>query len=374
MSRTPAAFLALLLRAAPLAADGPAVTGAPETVYDWAAGRCATWDIPDTPARAWRAPDGSVRLVAGAEKSRAAAGPDLAHLTRDCRVLYRGGRSPDPGAYDDRVWIHSTWTEDGVQVVALAHVEYHGEAHPGGCHAREPARCWRNALVELRSDDGGQTFARAGLAAALPWIYSSADGRRAGYFNPSNIVRVGDQLYTFFWAEGFKDQRRGACLMRRPVDGGPSDWRAWDGHAFAVRFSDPYREDVADPAAHTCAPLPNVASTISGIVRGPSGTWLAVTPATRDGVSGLWWMTSPDLLSWSEPALLWQAPLLWRRDCAAPAAYAYPSLLDPASRARNFDTVGGAFWLYLVEMPIGPGCTVGPERDLIRLPVSWPSP
>ena len=74
-------------------------------------------------------------------------------------------------------------------------------------------------------------------------------------------------------------------------------------------------------------------------------------------MSGVWWMTSPDLLSWSEPALLWQVPLLWRRDCAAPAAYAYPSLLDPASPARNFDSVGGAFWLYLVEMPLGPGCT-----------------
>ena len=85
-------------------------------------------------------------------------------------------------------------------------------------------------------------------------------------------------------------------------------------------------------------------------------------------------MTSDDLLHWSEPALLWQAPLLWRRDCGAPAAYAYPSLLDAASPSRNFETVGASFWLYLIEMPLDAGCKVGPERDLMRMPVSWPGP
>jgi hypothetical protein len=162
--------------------------------------------------------------------------------------------------------------------------------------------------------------------------------------------------------------------MRRPVAGGPADWRAWDGRAFAARFADPYREDIPHPAAHTCAPLPGLASTVSSVVRGPSGAWLAVTPATRGGISGVWWMTSPDLLAWTEPALLLKAPLLWRRDCALPATYAYPALLDPASPSPAFETAGPSFWLTLTEMPLGPGCTVGPERDLIRLPVSWPSP
>ena len=103
----------------------------------------------------------------------------------------------------------------------------------------------------------------------------------------------------------------------------------------------------------------------SVVLHTPSGA-TAVTPAARrasDGreVTGIWWMTSDDLLAWTEPALLWSAPLLWRRDCAAPAAYAYPSLLDAESPSRNFDTVGAAFWLYLVEMPLGPACQVGPS-------------
>ena len=102
-----------------------------------------------------------------------------------------------------------------------------------------------------------------------------------------------------------------------------------------------------------------------------------MTSATRTGPegearSGIYWMTSADLLDWSEPALLWQVPLLWRRDCDAPAVYAYPSLLDPDSPSPNFETVDESFWLYLVEMPLREGCAVGPERDLVRLPVSWP--
>jgi hypothetical protein len=72
--------------------------------------------------------------------------------------------------------------------------------------------------------------------------------------------------------------------------------------------------------------------------------------------------------------LLWEAPLLWRRDCKAPAAYAYPSLLDAASPSPNFDVVGHTFWLYLVRMPLDADCRVGPERDLVRMRVSWPAP
>ena len=267
--------------AAPAAPDGPRVIGPPETVYDWASQRCATWDIPDTPARAWRDAGGAVHLVAGSEASRAATGAGLTDLARGCAVLFVGGGADDPGAYDDRAWIHATWTDDGAHVTALAHVEYHGDERPGRCASPASADCWRNAIVELRATDGGRRSPRAGLAAALPWRYSAADGRRAGYFNPSNILRIGDDLYAFVWTEAFKAQRRGACLIRRPVDGGPADWRAWDGQAFATRFADPYREDVADPAAHACVPLPSVASTISSVVRTATGAYLAVTPATR---------------------------------------------------------------------------------------------
>ena len=85
-------------------------------------------------------------------------------------------------------------------------------------------------------------------------------------------------------------------------------------------------------------------------------------------------MASDDLVAWSEPALLWEAPLLWRRDCGAPAAYAYPSLLDAASPSPNFDTVGEASGSTSSRCRSREGCAVGPERDLIRMRVSWPAP
>ena len=216
--------------------------------------------------------------------------------------------------------------------------------------------------------------------AALPYRYSGDAGHRTGYFNPSNILRRGDDLYVFVMAERYGAQRRGACLLRRPIAGGAADWRAWDGAGFNVRFVDPYREDVADPSQHVCAPVGNLRSPVFAVVESAAtGRYLAVTAAKQigpDGVAhtGIYWTTSADLLSWTEPALLWEAPLLWRRDCGAPAVYGYPSLLDENSPSRNFETVGTNFWLYLVRMPLKDGCAVGPERDLIRMPVNWPGP
>ena len=383
-ARLAALCLAAWLVAFPLAAHpappAPEVTGSPETVFDWSRDRCATWDIPDTPARAWRGRDGRVRLVAGSEASRASTGPALGRLAHDCAVLHSGANAADPAAYDDRVWIHATYTTDGRHVAALGHAEYHGDRRRDRCPVGGRLECWRNAIVALASDDGGKSFRRMGLVASLPYRYTGEEGRRTGYFNPSNMIRRGDYLYVFVLAEAYGPQRRGPCLLRRPLEGDAGSWRAWDGTDFTVRFADPYRDAVTDPARHVCTPVAGLTSTISSVVlHEPSGRYLAVTAATRagpDGVrrSGIWWTRSDDLLAWSEPALLYEAPLLWRRDCDAPAAWAYPSLLDETSTSANFETVGDAFWLYLVRMPLDPGCRVGPERDLVRMRVSLPAP
>lgn len=377
----------IILNFAAAATAGPAqiaprVSGPAETVFDWRTDRCAEWDIPDTPARAWRDAAGRARLIAGAEASRASLGRSLDRLARDCAVVFRGAHADDPAAYDDRAWIHAVFTADGLRVEALAHVEYHGQLRPERCAAAEYAACWRNAIVQVVSDDGGGGFRRdgdgAGLVAALPYRYAAGQRRRSGYFNPSNILRRGAHLYVFIFAEATGAQRRGACLLRRPLAGAAADWRAWDGADFTVRFADPYREDIADPAAHVCAPLRGVASTISGVVRhAPSGAYLALTAAARRGPdgkwrSGVWWMTSRDLIAWSAPRLLYAVPLLWRRDCARPAAYAYPAMLDDDSASRVFDTVDDDFWMYLVEMRVDGNCRIGPRRDLLRLPLSWP--
>ena len=226
--------------------------------------------------------------------------------------------------------------------------------------------CWRNAIVELRSDDGGRTFRRVGLVAALPYRYAGEGAGRSGYFNPSNIIRRGDYLYAFVMAERTGAQRRGPCLLRRPVGGGPGDWRAWDGRGLHRPLRRPLPRGRGRSRRATSARRSRESAAPCRASSTRAGTYLAVTAATRarpDAAerSGIYWTISRDLVHWSPPALLWAAPLLWRRDCAAPAAYAYPALLDGDSASANFETVDDGFWLYLVEMRLGPGCSVGPR-------------
>lgn len=367
-------LLCLLPLSALADAPGPRVAGGEQPVFDWSRDRCERWDIPDAPARAWRDSAGRVHLLAGSERSRAAIGPDLDSLARDCRVLHRGAGLDDPAAWDDRTWIAAVHTADGQTLTALGHMEYHGHRRPAACPSGDYVSCWFNAVVELVSTDGGQSFARRGggadLVAAPARPYDGDAGRRTGFFNPSNIVEDGGHLYAFVFAEAAGPQRRGPCLLRRPADGGPGDWRAWDGSAFTVRFADPYARAGAAPA---CQPVSGLFSTVSSVVRHvPSGLWLAVTPMTApDGTTGIFWSTSADLLAWSPPRPLHAVPLLWARDCGQPAVYAYPSLIDPDSPSRSFDTVDDGFWLYLTRMPLDPACAVTPDRDLVRLPVAW---
>lgn len=361
-----------------MAAAEPVVTGPYRLVLDWNTDRCADWDIPDSPARAWRDRDG-VTLMAGSEQTRVSRGPALDALRRDCRILYQGSHSDAPGDFDDRTWLVSPHVGPDGRLTTLAHAEYHGHLRPGQCRAGRHAACWWNTIVEVSAPDDALPMTRS-LVAALPMPYDPGQLSRQGYFNPSNIIRRDGFLYAFLFAENAPPQRRGACLMRRPLDGAAQDWRAWDGGGFGVDFADPYRNPPPDPRRHVCVPVPGVTSTISSVVRhAASGTYRAVTPATlqdQDGVtrSGIWWMTSTDLIRWTRPRLLLEVPLLWRRDCAADAAFAYPSLLDDDSSDPNFETVDDAFWLYLVRIRLDRDCKAGPQRDLVRFPVSWPGP
>ena len=286
------------------AGAGPRVVGAPETVFDWSSAACADWDIPDTPARAWRSADGMVHLLAGAEESRASVGPDLDEVEHDCTVLHRGTHSDDPGAYDDRAWIHATYAE-GDRVTALAHVEFHGHRRPGLCArgtvatagATPSSSCARTTAAEPSAGSGWlppcrtATPGRARAAAATSIRATSSAA--ATISTPSS------------WPSAPARSAAGpaCCAGRWAADRATGE--RWDGGGFTVRFADPYREDVADPARHVCAPVEGIGSTLSSVVE-RAGTYLAVTAATRarpDAAerSGIYWTISRDLVS-LEPA------------------------------------------------------------------------
>lgn len=349
-------------------------------LFDWQSDRCERWDIADTPARAWRDTHGEVHLLAGAETSRASVGDALSlSMTRDCAPRLSSVHDPDPANRDDRLWIASVFTQDGARVEALIHAEYHGHRHDGRCASDRYMPCWRNAILAAQSMNGGRTFAVAQKpVATLPYRYNPAQSGRSGYFNPSNMFVHNGWLYAYFFAESYEAQKRGVCVMRRPIEGGPENWRFWDGQNFGGRFADPYREPVADPALHVCRPLPGLRSVLSSVLR-QGDRFLAVTPMkarTEDGrlVSGIWALQSHDLLHWENPRLLIAAPLLWRRDCGIPFAVAYPSLLNPHSPSRMFDTAQADFWLTYVRIALNTACKALPQRDLVAHRINWPVP
>jgi len=352
---------------------------APEAVLLHARDACDKTDVPDVPARAWRDAENRVHLIASHSTNRRLSGSSLDDLRPDCAIVHEGSRSSAPEHHDDRVWIAAIHTEDGRTIHALGHNEFHGQKRPDLCPAARYRECWANAITALLSADGGRHFTRAepsAYVAGPPYRYRGDLGRRQGIFQPSNIVAFEGFLYAFVWAEALGAQKRGPCLMRTRDIADPGAWRAHDGRGFSVRFADPYRDPIDDPAAHVCNPVDpgRLFATVHSLNRHrESATWIALTAGSRKSTNGetqtgIWWMTSPDLLRWSAPRLLWAAPLLTHLDCARDTAFYYPSLLDPRSPDRNFGTVGDSAHLYLTRLNLT-GCRITWDRDLVRLPV-----
>ena len=333
---------------------------------------CETRDFPDAPARAIHVADGSVQLYATDRENRVNAGPDLLHLQHRCPVIYRGGGNDDPGAYDDRAWIASPWTPDGRTIWAVVHNEFHGHLRKALCPTGRYMDCWFNALTLAVSHDGGRSFQRAAgkpLVAMLPYRYDEVGLGHHGYFNPSNIVSLNGDRYMFAFATQANAQRAGNCLLRSHAIDQPNAWRGWDGTAFTISFADPYAQPAGSvqPEHHVCTPvdLGALRWPVTSLVRHePSGLFVVLMQDTGPG-GGIYYATSPDLLRWSAPALLLSAVGLPAWICSGPDAIAYPSLLDPASTDRNFETVGDRASLFATHFGAAL-CHPDASRNLIR--------
>ncbi len=382
-----AAVAIWVLAAGGAGAEEPTLTlgaaGGVETVFSWAHDRCADADIPDAPARAFRDSAGIVHLIAAHWTNRALAGPRLDAVRPDCRTLFEAGGDADPAAHDDRVWLAAFQTVDGETIVALGHMEYQGHRHAGRCPAGDYRACWRNSVVQLLSTDGGRSFGspgangRAAVVATLPDPYDGVAGRPTGYFSPSNIVSLGDHLFAFVFAESYGAQARGPCLLRTDQIIDPTAWRAFDGQGFTVSLGQ-VRATAARPAYERrgCTPVQAPASTITSVARDrASGRFIALIAARRSprpgepAVTGIWYMTSADLLEWSKPRLLFAAPLMFAYRCGDPEVFAYPSLLDPDSPSPTFESVGDRAFLYLTRFNMRT-CDLPRDRDLVRIPVT----
>ncbi|RIY02702.1 hypothetical protein D3218_04930 [Aureimonas flava] len=297
-------------------------------------------------------------------------------------MSFEGGGRDDPASFDNRSWIASTFSPDGRTVHAVVHDEYRGHA-PDTCGPEAAGACWYNTLTAAVSTDGGESFrpAEPRLVAALPRRADETRGHHAGLFEPTNIVPVFGGFAMMANVVAPAPQRPGNCLLRTDDLADASRWRAWTGDAFATRFADPYARDL-DPAAHLCEPIDPAALPwpVTSLVRHRgSGLWIATMKGRRAdeaGVerTGVFYATSPDLLHWRGPRLLLESPLMGSgTPCAPQRPIGYPALIDPASADRNFASVGDHPSLTFVRARLR-GCELGPERDIVIVPVEIGAP
>jgi hypothetical protein len=357
------------------AAQGPdlAITGSPRTVYSWSTQRCDSTDIPDAPARMFR--DGSsVQLIAGNDVNRRFTGPDVDHLVQGCQPIMQSQFDALPSAYGDQQWISATWSTGTGTVYALVHDEYQGNTHPGECPTGVYKLCWYNAVTLAVSTDDGQTYrnVRNGLVATVPYLYVPDTGP-VGMFDPTNIVQNPRDGYYYVIARlDLHDKTTAECLLRTRTLGNPASWRAWSGGTtFRTTFVDPYTDpslDETNARAHVCSGISPKALgdlvpssiTYSTISR----KWVLI--GARAG--GFSFSTSRDLVHWSPLTLFDRTTVPWTYRCGDASVSEYPSLIDPAGSSRNFGTVGrNALLFYTVLHP--DGCALGPDRDLVDVPV-----
>ena len=357
-----------------------ATLGEEVTVFDYSAEACDRLDIPDTAARAFRDAQGLVQLLASHHVTRRAIGPDLDHLARDCGVVMSSHGDPRPEQFNDREWIASLYTSDGMKVAALVHNEYQGHRHPGQCPSGSYRRCWYNSLTMATSEDGGRSFRHAEppghLVASLPSRYLPDRGPQ-GVFSASNIVGGKDGFYYTLVQLVSEDYGGGGCLMRTRDPFDASSWRAWDGSAFRLQFIDPYRtQEAPDDFCHPVSRDQIATMRHSLTFNTYLDKFLLVGVAQAwDGekqreVPGIYYSTSDDLISWSNRELLMEAELPWTHECGDGAPVNYPSLLDPNSQSRNFDVSSKSGYLYFTRLNYH-DCQSQLDRDLVRVPLTF---
>jgi hypothetical protein len=360
--------------------NGFEISGPPEIVFDWTTDSCEDLDIPDLSARAFRDKNDQVQLISSHINVRRSIGPDLDSLVHDCTIVMSSHHDPDPAMFNDVEWIAATYTEDGETIYAIVHNEYEGWTHPGQCRTtRWTMDCWYNGLTLAVSTDVGLTYSHP-VAPPLHLIAASSlqyekDIGPSGIFAPTSIVKGIDGYYYAMaqrnrWiAPNIGEQW--ACLMRTADLADPDAWRFWDGDMFEGRFVNPYTDPVANSEDHDCAPIDrdNIADMHESLVYSEYLDRYILAGASQDGDQyGFFMSLSNDLINWTHRTLLLKRHLPWTVSDPSEPVHLYPSLLDPQSTSRNFETIGKTAYIYYSRNNRRPGDL---DRDMLRVPIEF---
>jgi hypothetical protein len=90
----------------------------------------------------------------------------------------------------------------------------------------------------------------------------------------------------------------------------------------------------------------------------------------RRVVPGFYYSLSDDLIHWSQRKLVKEAELPYTYKCGDRDPVLYPSVLDPGSKSRNFETTGRTPYLYFTRFHYS-ACRSNFNRDLVRVRIEF---
>ena len=100
------------------------------------------------------------------------------------------------------------------------------------------------------------------------------------------------------------------------------------------------------------------------------GTAVKYEPSVSRNVTGFYYSTSDDLITWTESQLLTEIENGASWQCGDPDPVAYPSFLDPDSPDRNFNTSNQRLYLYYSPVRFV-NCINTQTRDLVRREIEF---
>lgn len=314
-----------------------------KTLYSWEVDRCEAEFIPDSPARAFRRYDGKTLLLATHRENWVLEGDTLLNVQPRCRSVLRSSAYANSGL--GALWIEAVYTPDGKNVYALVSNDLTSVMLGQGCKKDgKPGRCWVNRILAARSLDGGTNFslepeAKRAVATAGD-DFPEGREERYGVFTTSNIFRWRDHYFTFVWRGSAGRTKSGNCLLRNADPSKPHEWLGWDGRQFSIKSAE--KGAILDCAI--VAPKELVGEVRSVIFDKKSGMWIAAFSGRLnvDGklTTGFYYSVSKNLVEWSTPRLAMAAPTK-PREQQSDYFLMYPSMLDPNSKSRIYDTLDG---------------------------------
>jgi hypothetical protein len=328
----------------------------PETAGNGAAAA----DVPDAPPRAFRQASGDIMLIAAHHNNIPWYTSDLTKFRRkNCSSILPSDENPSPAKFADQAWIVGFYTQNGKDVFALVHNEYHGAAHIPSCKQRLAkgqdywaAICLQISMLGYVSHDQGNSFKP--LQVDAPVLASTNDkigpdnyttAIRFGLHDPSNIVKnPNDGFYYFVSGVDPSPRQQGGLCAFRSKDPLTQPWLAWDGAGFNTAMGSPYEKK-----GKSCATVKKWGTYIPAISYNTVlKKFLAIG---RSDTHHLVALTSPDLVNWSPEINLRDSVQLnwWKPLSRDPDPDSYWTIIDPLSKSPFFDTSGSNPYVYYVS-------------------------